>query len=52
MLVQHAVLAFVLIEEERQGGRDRPFAGGRDEARETGGANGCADALDVVVPEG
>jgi hypothetical protein len=52
MSVQHAVLAFALVEKERQRRGDRAFAGGRDQTGEPGAANGRPDALDVVFAGG
>jgi hypothetical protein len=50
--VQHAALAFALVEEKRQRGGYRTFSGGSHQIGKPGTSDGDPDALDVVVLEG
>ena len=52
MPIERAVLAFALVEEERQGRGDRALGGRRHQAGEARTADSRADVLDVVVVEG
>src|ERR1700678_3126604 len=52
MPVQHAALSFGLVEQQRQGRRDRPFRRGRDQTGQPGGADRGADAVEIIVLEG